>query len=275
MEVQQEKREERGGSAPLALETRGVTVQFGGLTAVRDVSFTVREGELYGLIGPNGAGKSTVLNVVAGAVRPVSGTVTLGSRDITKVPLVQRVGLGISRSFQSVELFPTLTVAQNLLLGRHWLMKSGVFSGAVFFGKARREEIHHREAVEDVIDLFELYPYRHSLAGSLPYGVQKLVGVARAVCAEPQIILLDEPASGLNREEREDLARFLLRLKHDRGTTMIWVEHDVAMVRDLADRVLALSYGVQVGEGAPDDVLAMQAVQESFLGGKTEAEQQT
>jgi branched-chain amino acid transport system ATP-binding protein len=267
MEVEQVERAEGDGNAPIALETKGVTVQFGGLTAVSDISFAVREGELFGLIGPNGAGKSTLLNVVAGAVRPASGTVALGSRDITKVPLVQRVGLGISRSFQSVELFPTLTVVQNLLLGRHCLMKSGVFAGALFFGKAKREEVRHREAVEDIIDLFELYPYRHSLAGSLPYGVQKLVGVARAVCAEPQLILLDEPASGLNREEREDLARFLLRLKHDRGTTMIWVEHDVAMVRDLADRVLALSYGVRVGEGTPEEVLGMEAVQESFLGG--------
>jgi len=252
-----------------------VTVRFGGLVAVNDVSFDVMPGELFGLIGPNGAGKTSVLNAISGVAPVAEGRVLLGDRDITKLALHRRIRVGIARSFQGIELFPSLNVVDNLMLGRHHLMRTGVIAGGVFYGRARNEELKHRRRVEEVIDFLELYPHRAKLVGTLPFGTQKLVGVARALCAEPTILLLDEPASGLNREEREHLARFLLRIKHDLKLTTVWVEHDVRMVSDLADRVLALHYGQTVGTGTPLEVLGLDAVRLSFLGTLAEAAEAT
>jgi branched-chain amino acid transport system ATP-binding protein len=251
----------------------GVTVAFGGLVAVKDVSVEIREGELFGLIGPNGAGKTSFLNAISGVVRCASGRIEFEGRDITKMSLRKRISIGIARSFQGVELFPTLSVVENLLLGRHHLMRGSVITGGVFYGPARREEMRHREKVEEVIDFLELYPYRKLLVGSLPFGIQKLVGLGRAICAEPRLMLLDEVASGLTREEREDLARFLLRIHQERKLTMIWVEHDVRLVADLADRVMAFHYGEKIGEGTPSEVLALGEVRRSYLGEQEEIEQ--
>ncbi len=248
------------------VQAEGITVGFGGVVAVDGASLTAHEGEVLSLIGPNGAGKTSLLNAISGAVPLRSGRVTFEGRDITSVPLHRRVHLGIARTFQGVELFPSLNTVDNLVIGRHHLMRTGVLSGGVFWGRARREEIEHRGRVEEIIRFLELEPYRTEAVGSLPFGVQKILGLARALCAEPRLLLLDEPASGLNHEERRDLARFMLRIKYELRTTMIWVEHDVRMVTDLCDRVVALQDGRKIGEGSAEHVLALPAVQQSFLG---------
>jgi branched-chain amino acid transport system ATP-binding protein len=256
---------------PRALvEVTGIRVAFGGVVAVDDASVTVREGELVGLIGPNGAGKTSLLNAISGVVPLAAGRLVFDGRDITRVPLHARVGTGIARTFQGVELFPSLNTVDNLMIGRHHLMRANAITGGLFYGRARREEIAHRRRVEEIIDFLELERYRTLPVGVLPFGVQKLVGLGRAMAAEPRLLLLDEPASGLNHEERRDLARFMLRIKHDLGTTMVWVEHDVRMVRDLADRVVALRDGRKVGEGTPAEVLELEEVRRSFLGASDE-----
>lgn len=252
-------------STPL-LEVQDVSVAFGGVVAVDNVSLSVREGELLGLIGPNGAGKTSFLNAVSGVVRLRGGTVRFDGRDVTDVPLHDRIGLGIARTFQAVELLPALTVFENLMLGRHHLMKTNTFTGGLWFGPARREERRHAQRVEEIIAKLELEESRNELAGSLPLGTQKIVSIARALCAEPRLLLLDEPASGLNRDEREHLAGFLLSLKSELNLTTIWIEHDVRMIVELADRVVALHYGRKIGEGSAADVLALEDVRRAFLG---------
>lgn len=255
------------GSEPHAVvHAEGVTVGFDGVVAVDDTSLTAYEGEVLSLIGPNGAGKTSLLNAISGAVPLRSGRVTFDGRDITRVPLHRRVRLGIARTFQGVELFASLNTVDNLMIGRHHLMRTGVVSGGVFWGRARREETEHRRRVEEIIRFLELEPHRTKPVSSLPFGTQKILGLARALCAEPRLLLLDEPASGLNHEERRDLARFMLRIKYELRTTMIWVEHDVRMVTDLCDRVIALQDGRKIGEGSAEHVLSLPAVKESFLG---------
>ncbi|NIR32747.1 MAG: ABC transporter ATP-binding protein [Gammaproteobacteria bacterium] len=254
-----------------ALEVRELTLRFGGLTAIDDVTFAVREGEIFAIVGPNGAGKTAALNCINGIYRPTSGTIEFGSRTIDRLPLHRVAQSGIGRAFQHVELFPHMTVLQNLLLGRHTRMCSSIFHGGIYLGRAKTEEIEHRRRAEEIIDFFELYRYRDRPAGSLPYGVQKLVGVARALATEPTLLLLDEPSTGLVREEKENLARFLLRIKHDLGVTMIWVEHDMQFVADLADRMLVLNYGVAIAEGVPDEVRKAPEVIKAYLGKQAQA----
>lgn len=248
------------------VEARTVTVAFGGVLALHDVSFCVREGELLGVIGPNGAGKTTLLNVITGIVPLHTGSVLLNGHDVSRVPVRRRLALGIARSFQGVELFESLSVIDNLLLARHSLMRKGVFASGVYLGWAAREERRHRARIEEVIELFGLQRYRHVSAGRLDFAAQKLVGIARAMAADPQVLLLDEPASGLNRDEREEVAAHILRLRGELALTLIWIEHDVQMVRDLADRVLTLKSGEVIGEGDPETVLRLPRVQEAFLG---------
>jgi branched-chain amino acid transport system ATP-binding protein len=248
------------------IEAVDLTVRFGGLTALEDVSIRVERGEIYGLVGPNGAGKTTLLNAIGGVFKPYSGAVMFQGRDVTYVPLHKRASLGIGRTFQGVELFADLTVQDNLMIGCHPLMRTGIIAGGLFWGSARREEIEQRLRVEEQIEFFELERYRKRRVGSLSYGVQKIVGVARSMCSDPRLLLLDEVASGLNREEKEDLARFMLRLKHTRAITMIWVEHDLRMVAELVDQVAVLAAGRLIKAGSPNDVLRDPAVQEVFIG---------
>jgi branched-chain amino acid transport system ATP-binding protein len=252
-------------SAPV-LEAQGVSVAFGGVVAVNDVSLSVQQGELLGLIGPNGAGKTSFLNAVSGVVRLRSGKVLFEGRDVTAVPLHDRIGVGIARTFQGVELLPALTVFENLMVGRHHLMRTNTITGGLWFGPARREERLHTQRVDEIIASLGLEHSRYELAGSLPLGTQKIVAIARALCAEPRLLLLDEPASGLNREERESLAVFLLSLKTELNLTTIWIEHDVRMIAELADRVVALHYGQKIGEGPATEVLALDDVRRAFLG---------
>ena len=240
-------------------------LRFGGLTVLDNVSFAVGQGELFALIGPNGAGKTSVINCISGIYRG-NGSVRFRGTDIAGLAPHEIAGLGVARTFQHGELFPQMSVLDNLLTGRHARIRTNPLAEMLFLPSVRRAEITHREAVERIIDVVELERYRHATVGDLPFGLQKLVGFARALALEPSIMLLDEPSAGLNREEREDLARFILRLKHQLGMTMIWIEHDMQMIADLADRIHVLDYGRTIAEGAPDVVLTNPEVLSAYLG---------
>jgi len=255
----------------IKLEIDDLSLQFGGIKAINGVSFVVQTSQLLVIAGPNGAGKTALLNCINGIYKPTSGRILLDGVDITHQPLHKMADKGIARAFQHVELFPHLSVAENLLAGRHRKMRTGILSGGFYFGRARRDEIEHRRHVETIIDFFELYRYRDEHAGTLPYGIQKLVGVARALAMEPSLLLLDEPSTGLIREEKENLARFLLRVKHDLGMTMLWVEHDMQMVSDLADRVVVLDYGVKIAEGSSEEIKRNSDVISAYLGQEANA----
>ncbi len=249
----------------LTVEELGLA--FGGLQVLAGVSLSVRQGEIFALVGPNGAGKTSVLNCVNGIYRADSGRISFGRDQITGRPPHQVAKLGIARAFQLVELFSRMTVLDNLLLGRHIHMRTGILTGGLYWGPALREEAVHRSKVEDVIDFLELGPYRRRVVIGLPYGVQKLVGIGRALAMEPRLLLLDEPSSGMNRQEKEDLARFMLRIKHELGVTILWVEHDIQLVGDLTDRIAVLHYGRKISEGTPIEVLNDPLVLEAYLGG--------
>jgi branched-chain amino acid transport system ATP-binding protein len=249
--------------AELAVEH--LRLQFGGLVVLDNVSFAVEPGELFALIGPNGAGKTSVLNCISGIYRG-SGAIRLRGADIAgRAPHVI-ARLGVARTFQHGELFPQMSVLDNLLTGRHARIRTNPVAEMLFLSDVRRAEVTHREAVERIIDIVELARYRHSTVGRLPFGIQKIVGFARALALEPRIILLDEPSAGLNREEREDLARFILRIKHELNMTMIWIEHDMQMIADLADRIHVLDYGRTIAHGPPEAVLADRNVLAAYLG---------
>jgi branched-chain amino acid transport system ATP-binding protein len=249
--------------AELAIES--LNLRFGGLVVLDGISFSADAGELLALIGPNGAGKTSVLNCISGIYRG-EGAIRFRGEDIGGRTPHEIARLGIARTFQHGELFPQMTVLENLLIGRHSRIRSNPISEMLFLPGVRREEIRQREAAEKIIDFVELERYRHTLVGGLPFGTQKIVGFARAIALEPALLLLDEPSAGLNRDEREDLARFILRIKHQLGIAMIGIEHDMQMVADLADRIHVLNYGRTLAEGRPDAVLTHPAVVEAYLG---------
>ena len=250
----------------MVLSIEHVTLEFEGLRALSGVSFDVEQGSLVALVGPNGAGKTSLLNCVGGFYRPTSGRITFEGSQISGMPPDRVAAVGIARTFQFVELFRHMTVLDNILLGRHRHMRSGVLAGSVFWGRSRREETRERRRVEEVIEFLELERYRKEPIANLPFGVQKLVGVGRALAMEPKLLLLDEPSTGMNREEKENLARFLLRIRHELGTTMLWIEHDMELVGDLAEHVVVLDFGQKIAEGPPDQVLRDPAVAEAYLG---------
>jgi branched-chain amino acid transport system ATP-binding protein len=247
------------------LQISRLTLRFGGLTVLDGVSLAVAAGELFALIGPNGAGKTSVLNCVSGIYRG-QGEIRFRSDNIAGREPHQIARLGLARTFQHGELFPQMSVLDNLLTGRHALIRTNPLAEMLFLPSVRREEVRHREAVERIIEFVELERYRHAPVDGLPFGIQKLVGFARALALEPTILMLDEPSAGLNRDEREDLARFILRIKHDLGITMIWIEHDLEMVADLADRIHVLDYGRTLAEGEPAAVLKDPRVITAYIG---------
>lgn len=249
------------------LQVEAVSLRFGGIVALDDVSLTIRAGEMMAIVGPNGAGKTSLLNCIAGAYHASSGRIVFDGDNITAAPPHSAAKRGIARTFQHNELFPQLTTLENLLVGRHAALGYGLLSAGFFFGPCRAWELKQREKVEQVIEFFELEPYRKQLVGDLPYGIQKLISLARAFAAEPRLVLLDEPSAGLNRQEKEDLARYLLRARHEFAPTIIWIEHDMQLVRDLADRVFVLHYGKELATGSPDEVLANPKVVEAYIGG--------
>ena len=250
----------------MVLAVEDLTLEFEGLRALSDVSFGVEAGALAALVGPNGAGKTSLLNCVSSFYPPTHGRVTFEGARLSGQPPHRVAAHGVARVFQFVELFRHLTVLDNILLGRHRHMRAGVLAGSIFWGRARREETRERRRAEEVIEFLELERYRKEPIGNLPFGVQKLVGVGRALAMEPKLLLLDEPSTGMNREEKENLARFLLRIKHELAMTMLWVEHDMELVGDLADTVTVLDFGQRIAAGPPGAVLRDPRVIEAYLG---------
>jgi len=258
------------------LEIRDVSLRFGGIRALTDISFTVTQGHVHAVIGPNGAGKSSLLNCTSGLYKPQEGHILLHTRDkegdgghshdLVKSPPHRIARLGVARSFQNIELFSHLTVLENLMLGRHIHMNHRLLPAMLWFGPARKQEVRHREYVEEVIDLLQLQAYRHHHVGSLAYGIQKRVELGRALCVEPSLLLLDEPMAGMNAEEKEDMARYILDVNELRGVTVMLIEHDMGVVMDISDRVSVLDFGKLIGDGTPDEVRGNQAVVEAYLG---------
>jgi len=258
------------GEGP-GLRVEAVSLAFGGLQVLDGVSFEARPGELFALIGPNGAGKTSVLNCICGIYRPSAGRIAFDARDITRDKPHRIARLGVARTFQHGELFPHMSVLENLLVARHARIPTGPLAECLFLPRVRAAEVEHRHAVEEVLEFVELERYRHAPVDTLPFGVQKIVGFARALAMQPRALLLDEPSAGLNREEREDLARYILRIKHELGIAMVWVEHDMQMVADLADRILVLNYGLPLAAGRPQEVLADPRVIEAYAGARAVA----
>jgi branched-chain amino acid transport system ATP-binding protein len=249
-----------------SLRVEDLSLAFGGLKVLEGVSLEARPGELLALIGPNGAGKTSILNCICGIYRPSRGRVLLGKTDITREAPHRIASRGVARTFQHGELFPHMSVIENLLVARHARIRGGLIAEGFFLPRVRAAETAHRRAVEEVLEFVELERYRHRPVDALPFGLQKLVGFARALAMEPAVLLLDEPSAGLNREEREDLARFVLRIRHELGIAMVWVEHDMQMVADLADRLYVLDHGEPIAEGNTADVLANPKVIAAYLG---------
>jgi branched-chain amino acid transport system ATP-binding protein len=253
------------------LTIREVSKSFGGVQAVSGVSFEVRKGEILSVIGPNGAGKTTLLNMISGFYHPDQGGILLGARDITHLKPSAIAALGVARTFQNIALFRGMTVIDNLMLGRHVHMKSGVLRSVLYWGPGRREEVEHRQAVEDVIDFLEIQAIRKRPVASLPYGLQKRVELGRALAARPGVLLLDEPMGGTNHEEKEDMARFILDVNDEWGTTIVLIEHDMGVVMDISQRVVVLDLGQKIAEGTPAEVKANPAVVKAYLGAKSVA----
>jgi branched-chain amino acid transport system ATP-binding protein len=248
------------------LEFTNIHLSFGGLKVLDDVSFQVQHGELFAIIGPNGAGKTSMFNCLSGVYEPQEGSIRFLGQELIGMKPDRIAALGMARTFQNVELFEHLTVLDNLMLGRHLHVKYGSLAAMAFFGKARREELRHREIVEDIVDFLEIEPFRKSFVGMLPYGVQKRVELGRALAMEPRLLLLDEPVAGMNLEETEDMARFILDIRDELGIAIILVEHDMRMVMDLADRVTVVDFGRPVAQGTPDEVQNHPDVIRAYLG---------
>ncbi len=250
----------------VVMEMKNITLRFGGVTAIEDISFDIREGEIRAIIGPNGAGKSSMLNVISGFYVPQEGEVWFHGAPRPKMRPYKVAKQGIARTFQNIALFEGMSVLDNVMTGRLTHMKSGMLSQAMWWGKAQREEFENRAQVEKVIDFLEIQAIRKTPVGRLPYGLKKRVELARALAAEPKLLLLDEPMAGMNVEEKEDMSRFILDVNDEFGTTICLIEHDMGVVMDLSDRVVVMDYGKKIGDGTPNDVRNNQAVIDAYLG---------
>ena len=248
------------------MELRNITLRFGGVVAIKDISFDIREGEIRAIIGPNGAGKSSMLNIISGFYTPSEGELWYKGAKRPSMKPYEVARMGVARTFQNIALFEGMSVLDNVMTGRLTHMNAGIASQALWWGKARDEEIANREVVEKVIDFLEIQSIRKTPVGRLPYGLKKRVELARALATEPSILLLDEPMAGMNVEEKEDMSRFILDVNDEFGTTICLIEHDMGVVMDLSDRVVVMDYGKKIGDGPPDEVRANQDVIDAYLG---------
>jgi branched-chain amino acid transport system ATP-binding protein len=254
-------------NAEYQLRVENIHLSFGGLKALNGVTTGVKKGEIFSIIGPNGAGKTCLLNCINRFYRPEGGSVIFEGRDITLMKPHKIAGLGIARTFQNVELFSHMSVLDNIKLGAHVHLKSGFLSGGIYYGKTRSEEVALRRHIEEkIIDLLEIEPIRKSIVHTLPYGLQKRVELARALAMQPRVLLLDEPATGMNLEETEDIARFILDINEEWGVTIILIEHDMGVVMDISDRICVLDFGVKIAEGKPEEIRHNPHVIKAYLG---------
>ena len=248
------------------LDVHNISLNFGGVKALSDISFNVCEHEIRAIIGPNGAGKSSMLNCINGVYTPQQGNITFRGQTFSHMDSHQVAVMGVARTFQNLALFKGMSVLDNIMTGRNLRMKSNLLLQAIRFGPAEREEIEHRRKVEEIIDFLEIQPYRKTPVGQLPYGLQKRVDLGRALALEPQVLLLDEPMAGMNVEEKQDMCRFILDVNDEFGTTVVLIEHDMGVVMDISDRVVVLDYGKKIGDGTPDEVRRNPEVISAYLG---------
>ena len=252
--------------AKVVLDIANVSKKFGGVTAVDGVSVRVPTGRILSVIGPNGAGKTSLLNMISGFYKPDTGYIHLNGRDITSKKPNQIAAMGIARTFQNIALFSGLTVLDNLMLGRHVRMKAGVFASALYWGWAQKEEIAHRERCEEIIEFLKLQDLRKQQTAALAYGLRKRVELGRALALEPEVLLLDEPMGGMNQEEKEEMARYILDVNQERGITVVLIEHDMGVVMDISDEVVVLDRGRRIGGGTPEEVQRDPQVIQAYLG---------
>lgn len=259
----------------MLLQVDNISLSFGGIKALQNVSFSVDEAELFSIIGPNGAGKTSMLNCISGRYTPNEGSIKFAGEELLGRKTSERPEIGIGRTFQNLALFDHMTVLDNIMVGRHHLLKNNFLTGMAYWFGAQKEELEHRRHVEDIIDFLEIQHIRNAQAGTLSYGLRKRVELARAIALGPKLVLLDEPMAGMNMEEKEDMARFVVDLNQELGMTVIMIEHDMGVVMDISDRVMVLDFGAKVCDGLPDEVMANDHVQKAYLGAEFDDEIET